>query len=104
MRLSNFLILITLAFGFSGCYTTKATYEIFERNFNSAIGSSYYTTYWKERREIYSEDKYIYISRYPKGCVYGYLTNKDESEEKVIGWIILKGEENCKIGVTRTLF
>ncbi len=42
---------------------------------------------------------YIYIYIYKnshKGCVYGYLTNRDDKPEKVIGWIIISGKEFCK--------
>ena len=39
----------------------------------------------------------IYISEYPKGCIVGYLTNRDDKPEVVQEWIILSGKENCKI-------
>ena len=32
-----------------------------------------------------------------EGCVYGYLTNRDDKPEVVQEWIILSGKENCKI-------
>jgi hypothetical protein len=38
----------------------------------------------------------IYISERPKGCIIGYLTNRDNNPEQVIGWIILSGKEYCK--------
>jgi len=42
-------------------------------------------------------DIYIYIFKNsPKGCIYGFLTNRDNNPEKVIGWIIISGKEYCK--------
>jgi hypothetical protein len=81
----------------SGCKIGPTTYEIFEMHRNYAIGDSFVLRWGEESREIYSDDKYIYISEYPKGCIYGYFTNKDGKPEKIIGWIILSGEENCKL-------
>ena len=83
--------------GLNGCYIGPATYEVFEynRNFNARYMD--FPKVIPQYREIYSEDKYIYIYRNsPKGCVYGYLTNRDDSPEKVIGWIINSGKEFCK--------
>ncbi|WP_193215706.1 hypothetical protein [Aliarcobacter butzleri] len=41
-------------------------------------------------------DIYIYISEYPKGCVVGFLTNRDDKPEVVQEWIIISGKEYCK--------
>jgi hypothetical protein len=97
MRLSNIILLTIILFGFSGCHMGPITYEIFERNANSNTGGEFIPYMNKNKRQIYSEDKYIYIFKgNPKGCIHGYLTNKDDKPEKVLGWVILKGEEHCK--------
>lgn len=90
------LILLTLIV-FTGCRYGEPTYETFEYNNNWNIGKTHIPNLNPNIREIYSEDKYIYIFRNsPKGCVYGYLTNRDDKSEKVIGWIIISGKEFCK--------
>jgi hypothetical protein len=97
MRLSNGVISITLLFILSGCYSPP-NYELFERNVLINIESSFAPNTYKKGREIYSEDKYIYIYRFPKGgCVHGFFTNRDDKPEKVIGWIILSDEDDCKM-------
>ena len=74
-----------------------STYEIFEYTMNFNVGWSGIPNANPHLREIYSEDKYIYIFRNnPNGCVYGFLTNRDDKPEKVIGWIIISGKEFCK--------
>lgn len=46
---------------------------------------------------------YIYIGK--KGqCEYGFLTNRDNNPEKVIGWIIISGKEHCKEQQAWSLF
>ncbi|MDR1460788.1 MAG: hypothetical protein LBI78_04015 [Campylobacteraceae bacterium] len=45
----------------------------------------------------------IYIFRGPDKCVHSYFTNRDERVEKVIGWAILSGEEDCKM-ITKYVF
>jgi hypothetical protein len=48
-------------------------------------------------KEMHDENRYIYkFNGDDLRCVYGYLTNRDENPEKVIGWIIISGEEYCK--------
>jgi hypothetical protein len=99
MKTVNILLLIIILFGLGGCKVGPTNYEIFEKSMNYEIDSSYYPTYLKKMREIYSEDKYIYVlyvSQIPEECVYGYFTNRDNKPEKVIGWVILSGEKNCK--------
>ncbi|MFV0481164.1 MAG: hypothetical protein ACK5LP_04195 [Campylobacteraceae bacterium] len=98
MKTINILALITLIFGLNGCSThiNPKSYEEFEKNKNLAIGGSHIPNMNKDRREIYSEDKYIYKFETPPKCFFGYLTNRDENEEKVIGWVILSGKEYCK--------
>jgi hypothetical protein len=97
MRLGNIMLPIIIVFGFGGCRMGPATYEIFERNMHLGFDSNSFVLHWsKDHREVYSEDKYIYLIEGPKGCICGYFTNRDENPEKVIGWVVLSGEEYCK--------
>ncbi|MDR1460789.1 MAG: hypothetical protein LBI78_04020 [Campylobacteraceae bacterium] len=99
MKIVNIIMVLAIVlFGLSGCspYVTTQSYELFEENKNLTIGGSHIPNMNKQRREIYSEDKYIYIFETPPKCIFGYLTNRDEKEEKIIGWVILSGEEFCK--------
>ncbi|MDR1555268.1 MAG: hypothetical protein LBS39_04485, partial [Campylobacteraceae bacterium] len=83
---------------FSGCadHVRTQSYELFKENKNLIIGGSLIPEMNKDRREVYSEDRYIYKFETPPKCFFGYLTNKDENPEKVVGWVILSGEEYCK--------
>lgn len=93
----NIILFIIVSIVLSGCRYGPATYEEFvhQRNFNAKYMN--FPNLASHLREIYSEDKYIYIFRNThKGCVYGYLTNRDDKPEKVIGWIIISGKEFCK--------
>ncbi len=95
--MKNIILVIAVSIVLSGCRMGPSTYEIFERNMNSAIGTSWVVSANPHLREIYSEDKYIYIfKRIPEGCFHGYLSNRDDKPEKVIGWIIISGKEFCK--------
>lgn len=47
---------------------------------------------------------YIYISEGPKGCIYGFLTNRDDKSEVVQEWIIISGKEYCKGIIHWSLF
>ncbi|MDR1460786.1 MAG: hypothetical protein LBI78_04005 [Campylobacteraceae bacterium] len=99
MKIINIMVLAIVLLGLSGCYRTHVktqSYELFEENKNLSIGGSHIPNMNKQRREIYSEDKYIYVFETPPKCIFGYLTNRDEKEEKIIGWVILSGEEFCK--------
>ncbi|MDR1460787.1 MAG: hypothetical protein LBI78_04010 [Campylobacteraceae bacterium] len=60
MRLSNVIGLITLLFMLSGC-SSPAYYEVFERTINTYVGTSFIPNQYEKLREIYSDDKYIYI-------------------------------------------
>ena len=83
---------------FSGCNYFTPTYEIFAGNMDANMRNWTPTEYIiKNHREIYDENRYVYISEYPKGCIVGYLTNRDDKPEVVQEWIILSGKENCKI-------
>jgi hypothetical protein len=95
MRVSNFILILLVIICFCGCYAGPATYEVFERNMNFNIGTALIPKTVPEKREIYSDDKYIYKGRIGQ-CNYGFLTNRDDKPEKVIGWIILSGKEFCK--------
>jgi len=93
----NIILILAISVFFSACRMGPSTYEIFASNRNSDIGWSGIPNANPRLKEIYSEDKYIYIFKNsPKGCVYGYLTNRDDKPEKVIGWIIISGKEYCK--------
>jgi hypothetical protein len=93
MRLDNMVILIIILFTLSGC--SETSYQVFEKNALVGVAKSFNPNKNQERREIYSEDKYIYVYSFFRKCVYGYLTNRDDKPEKVIGWIILSGEDHC---------
>jgi len=94
MRNTVFIVLVLI--GLNGCYIGPATYEVFESNMNSAIGTSWVTSANKKGKRVYSEDMYVYVYERPKNCIHGFLTNRDDKPEKVIGWIILSGKEYCK--------
>ncbi len=94
--MKNIILVIAVSIVLSGCRYGPATYEEFvhQRNFNAKYMD--FPKVIPHYREIYSEDKYIYRYENPKGCHYGYLTNRDDKPEKVIGWIIISGKEFCK--------
>ncbi|MGD9554062.1 MAG: hypothetical protein AB7V28_06665 [Arcobacteraceae bacterium] len=94
--MKNIILVITVSIVLSGCRYGPATYEEFvhQRNFNAKYMD--FPKVIPQYREVYSEDKYIYRYEYPKGCHFGYLTNRDDKPEKVIGWIIISGKEFCK--------
>ena len=101
MKLFKIILLIISSFILSGCamrdpLITEPVYEEFAKNRNLAIGGSHIPNMNQHRREIYSEDKYIYKFETPPKCFFGYLTNKDDKPEKVIDWVILSGKEFCK--------
>ena len=84
---------------FGGCVYITPSYEVFVKMYaNFHTGKSYIPkNFGTHRRKIYDENRYVYISEYPKGCIVGYLTNRDDKPEVVQEWIILSGKENCKI-------
>ena len=99
MRIKKFLILLIVMVGLSGCYIGAASYEVFVNNRNFFLVPTNHKVILKSGigREIYDKDKYIYkFKGDDPRCIYGYLTNKDDKPEKVIGWIILSGKEYCK--------
>ena len=84
---------------FSGCHIGRPSYEAFKegRDFFLIPTNSKIILRLENRREIYDENRYIYkFKGDDPRCIYGYLTNKDDKPEKVIGWIILSGKEYCK--------
>jgi hypothetical protein len=97
MKIRNIILIFIVCSTFSGCYIGASSYEVFERSRNYHIGKDNIPkSFGIDSRNIYSEDKYIYISERPKGCIIGYLTNRDNNPEKVIGWILISGKEYCK--------
>lgn len=96
MRLRNIIFIVLFLSMLSGCRMGPSTYEIFEYHRNWTVKAIDIPKVNYRLREVYSEDKYIYKFEYPKGCHFGYLTNRDDKPEKVIGWIIISGKEFCK--------
>ena len=97
MKTINIILILSSIFTFNACSRITPTYEVFEYNNNWNIGKSHIPNLNPNMRENYSEDIYIYIFKNsPKGCIYGFLTNRDNNPEKVIGWIIISGKEYCK--------
>lgn len=94
MKLCNFILIFIASLIFYGCTIGPATYEIFEKDMNYLIGSSWLPD--KKYREIYSDDKYIYKIEILKGCHIGFLTNRDDRHERVRDWFIISGKEFCK--------
>ncbi|CAD7289840.1 hypothetical protein LMG7974_01925 [Campylobacter majalis] len=80
----------------SGCHRDDPSYEIFKSNNDINIGNSFIPTMNSKTREIYDKDRYIYKFEGPKGCRYGFLTNRDDKPEVLQEWIILSGKEYCK--------
>lgn len=95
MKINN-LFLFMAVFMVSGCYMGAKTYEVFERNLNHNVGSSFIPSQNKKLRKIYDESRYEYVMHGSEGCVYRYFTNRDDKKEKVIGWEIISGKEYCK--------
>ena len=98
MRIRDIVMCLTGLVWFSGCGYFIPSYEILvKRVLDPTIGKSYIPqNFGINSREIYDENRYVYISEYPKGCIVGYLTNRDDKLEVVQEWIILSGKENCK--------
>jgi hypothetical protein len=100
MKTVNIVSLIICLLGLGGCYPPQyvnpQSYRLFKENKDLSIGGSLIPEMNQHRREIYSEDKYIYKFEAPPKCVFGYLTNKDDKPEKVIGWVILSGKDFCR--------
>ena len=97
MKVKKILILLIVMVGLSGCYIGPASYEVFVSNRNLNIGDSFIPIMNSKLRQIYDENRYIYIFRHnPEGCIHGILTNRDDKPEKAVGWIILSGKEYCK--------
>ncbi|MGG7074628.1 hypothetical protein U5B43_10370 [Campylobacter sp. 9BO] len=97
MKVRNFIFGVSVAIATSGCYLGPATYELFEKNRESQIENVFIPIKYPKLKEIYDENRYIYkFQGQDPRCVYGYFTNRDDRSERVIGWIILSGEEFCK--------
>ncbi|MDD2640466.1 MAG: hypothetical protein PHS65_05695 [Arcobacteraceae bacterium] len=94
MKIKSFIFLFVISLLLSGCGIGVASYEVFERNRNHNIGNKALVYFNQKNRKAYDKNHYIY--EYPKGCTFGFLTNRDNKEEKVVDWIILSGKEYCK--------
>jgi hypothetical protein len=109
MRIRNFIFIIGIFFLFSGCGIGTKSYKEFEKqqdfitkdtsiaNSNSSI--EFYSKYYI--KESYSDSLFIYIRnnynrKVSQKCVYGHLTRKDDSKQRIIGWVILSGKEYCE--------
>lgn len=89
----------------NGCYSKVPSYEAFAYNKDYHIGKNHVPkSFGTENRKIYDENRYIYISEGPKGCIYGFLTNRDDKSEVVQEWIIISGKEYCKGIIHWSLF
>ena len=99
MRVVKITIFLIFTVLLNGCVYTTPSYEVFVKMYaNFHTGKSFIPkNFGTHRRKIYDENRYVYISEYPKGCIVGYLTNRDDKPEVVQEWIILSGKENCKI-------
>ena len=99
MKVKGIAICLVILLWLNGCVYITPSYEVFVKMYaNFHTGKSYIPkNFGTHRRKIYDENRYIYISEYPKGCIVGYLTNRDDKPEVVQEWIILSGKENCKI-------
>ncbi|KEA45184.1 hypothetical protein CR66_09450 [Campylobacter mucosalis] len=100
MKKENVALMILCAFALSGCYFKTATYENFKSRRDGELlpwNNYKIPKFNSSRREIYDENRYIYkFEAEDSRCVYGYLTNRNDDFERVIGWIILSGAEYCK--------
>ena len=98
MKVKDVVLGLVMILGLGGCHMGPYTYEVFVNNMESNMRNWTPTEYAiKNSREIYDENRYIYIFEHIiEGCVYGYLTNRDDKPEVVQEWIILSGKENCK--------
>lgn len=96
MKFRNFILFTVVLVGFSGCYIGEPSYEVFVKNMEANLRPPSPILSHKNK-QIYSKDRYIYIVEWNKeGCVVGFLSNKDDKPERVLGWTILSGKEFCK--------
>ena len=106
MKVKDVVLGLVIILGLGGCHMGPYTYEVFANNMELNMRNWTPTEYMiKNHRKIYDENRYIYkFKGDDPRCIYGYLTNKDDKPEKVIGWIILSGKENCKQQQAYSLF
>lgn len=90
--MKNILLILTISVLLSGCYIGAASYEVFEKNRNLSIGHKLYSGL-ENRKQFYTEEFDIYPVEHPKGCIFGYITRKND--RNIIDWIILSGKEYC---------
>ncbi|MDY0365998.1 MAG: hypothetical protein RBQ81_09085 [Arcobacteraceae bacterium] len=98
MKNINIILILMVSFILNGCYSKTPSYEFFKENKNIYLFSTDIPTRFYYKRESYNEYLYIYVFEHPKGCIYGYLTNRDDKTEVVQDWVILSGKEYCKDG------
>ncbi|MDR0467344.1 MAG: hypothetical protein LBG67_00660 [Campylobacteraceae bacterium] len=101
MKIFKIIFLAMSLLIINGCsapepYIPQQSYAKFAENLNLTIGGSHIPERNQARREVYSEDKYIYKFETPPKCSFGYLTNRDDKPEKVIGWVVLSSKEFCR--------
>ena len=98
MKVKGIAICLVILLWLNGCVYITPSYEVFAGNMDANMRNWTPTEYMiKNHREIYDENRYIYIYRHsPEGCTFGFLTNRDDKPEKAVGWIILSGKEYCK--------
>ena len=94
MLRNNIILIIALLFCFTGC--SVRSYENFKKNNDFTIGSVGFPVANEHSRKNYDKDHYIYIHTVPKGCIHGFITNRNDNPEKVISWHIISGKEFCK--------
>ncbi|MBR8464687.1 hypothetical protein KDD93_08955 [Campylobacter sp. faydin G-24] len=61
MRVKDIVLSASMLIVLGGCYIGPATYEVFARARNIAVGNSFIPLMNPKLREIYDENRYIYI-------------------------------------------
>ena len=88
MRLSNvfgnILLLLFLMIMLGGCFfPSKANYDTFQSNTDILVGTSFIPRNWGEKhRQIYSEDRYIYIYQNIQKDVLGVILQIEMINQK----------------------
>ena len=98
MKINNILLVSII---FSGCTMKMGpkTYDIFKKNRDFDIGFSvenkkYIIKY--NYKKIYDQNNYIYIVKYSKKCIFGYITNKNDKKQIILNWTIISEKKYCK--------
>lgn len=45
---------------------------------------------------MYEKNYYLYIVEYPKNCIFGYITDKNDTKQIIKNWILISGKKFCK--------